>query len=511
MSAPTRADRWTTLGIGVGLVAVAAAVRLWRIGEVPYGLHGDEALTGLDARRILAEGWIGPYVYPSGLGQPAGPLYFTALVFRWFPQTMTTLRTSMALFGIATVGVCYALARRWFDRPVAVIAAILLAAMPWHYHLSRTGLMVTTWPLAVLVTCSVLTVACRRESAPAWSFGAGLIAGLGVYSYNAYPLAVPLYLSGYALAAWRDRSLRRWLWRAGLFLLALLALSTPMIVYAAQHPFEFTARHYAIALFWSDAWRAASAWQRARLFGFEVLKYAQGLVLGGRPDFADGLSAPGYAPLNPAVAVAALFGVGMALRRRREWPYGFLVAAVSILPWGALLTVGNGDFRRSLALAPFVAMLAALPLARLWAWRDPRWSAALAFALVGVVCWDVLRYGALQRTDEMRHVFAPELRAVAEYASTLSPDTQVNFFSDRWSIDYESLRFLLPTLHGVDRSREFRDPDRTAWDGVTRPATFIFVGRYRRRLAAAQARYPGGAVTERVRDDRVLFRAYAVE
>jgi 4-amino-4-deoxy-L-arabinose transferase-like glycosyltransferase len=504
-------ERRTTLVIGCAVVAFAAVLRLWRIGDVPYGLHGDEALTGLDAQRILAEGWIGPYVYPSGLGQPAGPLYFTALLFRWLPQTMTTLRASMALFGVATVGVCYALGCRWFDRPAAVIASILLAAMPWHFHLSRTGLMVTTWPFAVLVTCWALTEACRTNAGLLWSAVAGVIAGFGVYTYNAYPLALPLYLVGYALAARRDRTWRPWLLRAGVFLIACLVLSTPMILYAVQHPFEYSVRHAAVALFWSDGWRDASAWQRLGLFGFELQKYAQGLLLGGRPDFADGLSAPGYPPLNPVVAVAALLGFGIAVRRRTDWPYGVLVAAPLILPWGALLSIGNGDFRRSLALAPFVAMLAALPLAALWARRDRRWSAALVAGLLAVVGWDVLRYADMQRTDEMRHVFAPELRAVAEYVATLPPDAQVNFFSDRWSIDYEALRFLLPDVHGVNRSREFRAPDRSAWDGVTRPAVFIFLGRYLQRVAAAQAHFPGGTVDERVLDDRVLYRAYAVE
>src|SRR5260221_7213075 len=108
-----------TLACAFAITALAALIRCVDLGSVPYGLHGDEALTGLDARRILAEGWIGPYVYPSGLGQPAGPLYFTALVFAVFGESVSTLRGSMAVFGVATVLMTLGLAHRWFGRPTA--------------------------------------------------------------------------------------------------------------------------------------------------------------------------------------------------------------------------------------------------------------------------------------------------------------------------------------------------------------------------------------------------------
>ena len=72
--------RWEILLV-VLCTGVAAFLRVYRLAELPPGLHGDEALTGLDALRILDEGWIGPYV-GSALGQPTGPLYFTAFLLR---------------------------------------------------------------------------------------------------------------------------------------------------------------------------------------------------------------------------------------------------------------------------------------------------------------------------------------------------------------------------------------------------------------------------------------------
>ena len=71
------------------LTGVAAFLRIYNLAGLPQGLHGDEAVTGLDALRVMREGWIGPYV-GSALGQPAGPLYFTAFIFMLSDDTLFT-------------------------------------------------------------------------------------------------------------------------------------------------------------------------------------------------------------------------------------------------------------------------------------------------------------------------------------------------------------------------------------------------------------------------------------
>jgi len=51
--------------------ALAAVVRVTELTDIPPGLHGDEGLAGMDAARILREGWVGVYL-PSALGTPSG-------------------------------------------------------------------------------------------------------------------------------------------------------------------------------------------------------------------------------------------------------------------------------------------------------------------------------------------------------------------------------------------------------------------------------------------------------
>ena len=179
---------------------LAAVLRALAPGQrCPSGSTATRRGPGIDARRCCDEGWIGPYV-ESALGQPTGPLYFTALLFKFFPQTTFTLRLSMALFGIATIPVAYLAFASMFNRTVGAFAALLLTVMMWHLHLSRTAFMVTAWPF---IEMAVLWVAVARDAAPAaggCSRSPARSWGLGVYSYNAYLLFLPIPLVAIAVS-----------------------------------------------------------------------------------------------------------------------------------------------------------------------------------------------------------------------------------------------------------------------------------------------------------------------
>src|SRR5690606_7818515 len=84
----------------IGIVAVLARFTL--LDSLPDGLHGDEGSTGLDARRIIDEGSIGPYT-PSALGQPAGPMYVAAVFVKLLGSEIVSVRAPMATMGVATV------------------------------------------------------------------------------------------------------------------------------------------------------------------------------------------------------------------------------------------------------------------------------------------------------------------------------------------------------------------------------------------------------------------------
>ena len=227
--------------------------------------------------------------------------------------------------------------------------------------------------------------------------------------------------------------------------------------------------------------------------------------------------------LDVVTLVLALVGLAMALLEMRRAEYATVLAACAILPLGAILTIEDGLFRRTLGLTPFVAVLAALPLA--WGWEQVVRSsdgrryllvAAISAVLAYTVVHNVYDYfGPVQRTTTTAFVYPYEEDAASHYIGGLPNGTLVYFYSDRWSVNYETRRFIAPGASGFDRSREFRnfpfedDGSPLRFDADrSRDVAFVFLGDYLGDLDDATSRYPGGEVTEAKRGSETTYRAY---
>lgn len=529
-----RADRLTSAAVAArvdvaiitSITLLAAVLRIWHLGAVPLGLHGDEAWTGLDARRVLQEGWIGPYL-PSAVGQPIGPLYFTALLFKFMPQTTFTLRLSMALFGIATIPLAYAAFASMFNRTVAAFASLLLTVMMWHLHLSRTGFMVISWPFVEMAVLLALWHAMRLRSLALFLL-AGALTGLGVYSYNAFYLFIPIPFIAmvWTYAGRRGRLLRR---RTLLFVAAYtvagLAASIPMLLYITDNPSDYRYHQKIVSITNSEKWQNADGFrEHAHVVWERAKEWPDALINGDRIDFGDGLATKGHPPLGRLMFALSLVGAAAALWNWRRAEYAVVLASFALLPLGALLTVGDGLFRRTLGLTPFVALLAALPLA--WSWgrllRLParrRYLALLVLiipAYVGVTT-TYQYFGPVQDNVDMKYVYPYQMDAASHYLSGLPDGTFVYFLSGNWSFDYETRRFIAPKAAGVDRSREFRDRSRDPTDdpidytaNTRTDIAFVFLAPYLDDLDTVVALYPGGSITEASKGQEILFRAYYV-
>lgn len=517
-----RADVLVELAIVLAITAIAAGLRLWALDTVPLGLHGDEAWTGIDAERILDEGWIGAYVL-SALGQPTGPLYVTAALFVFLPNDTEAIRLSMALLGVLTIPVGYVAIRAMFDRVTATIAVAILAGLMWHLHLSRTGFMVTSWPLMEMLVLWALWWALRGRRWQRFAV-AGVVLGLGVYSYNAYLLFVPVPFVALLWTLAREPRERRLslLRHVGVFAAAALVVTLPLLEYVRTHRAEYELHQEIVGVTYSQEWRDDGWFGRGEMLGGRAWEWGRGLVWGDREDFGDGLASPGHPVVHPMIAALALVGIAMAAWRFREPANAVLLSAMVVLPLGAILTVSDGLFRRTLGLAPIVAVLAALPLAWVWRRADLARSGALKLAGIAAVAATIIApgvvtayqyFGPVQDTFVMRYVYPFQLDAASRYLGTLPDDTLVYFYSDRWMFDYETRVFLAPGLDGINRSKEFRRglPRRDAVDltaDTDRAVVFVFMEPDLDKLDQVVKLYSGGEVHEERRGGEVLFRAY---
>jgi 4-amino-4-deoxy-L-arabinose transferase-like glycosyltransferase len=513
------------IAIVVAITGLAAAMRVWSLATVPLGLHGDEALTGLDAQRILDEGWIGPYV-GSALGQPTGPLYFTALLFTFMPESTFTVRFSMALFGIATIPMAYLAFAQMFNRTVAAFAILILAVMMWHLHLSRAGFMLNSWPFIEMAALAAIWFAMKKRTIP-WFLLAGALVGLGVYSYNVYMLFVPV---AFLPIAWMVVSQRSNTARIGagymalLFAVAALLFAMPMLRFIYNDTDFYRSHQRVVSVMNTERWEEGGWGTRASMVWDRATEWHEGMFYGGRPDGVDGLSSHGHPPVHPLIYASALVGLGVAVVRIRRVEYAVLLTALVIIPWGALLTIDAGAMRRTFGLAPVVAVLAAIPLAAGWQALARRRAAWAPVAACGVLIIPAVAgiqamqqyFGPVQDSGTMRFVFPYHIDRASHYMNDLPDGTYVYFYSRRWSINYETRQFIAPDSVGEDRSLEFRDrrrfPDDDAPADVTidvaGPVAFVFLPPYLELADEAEERYPGGGRHEYMRGDELVFVAY---
>jgi hypothetical protein len=179
----------------LGLVALAAALRFWRIDHQSYWL--DEAFTA----RIV-RGDFGALLDGVRHTESTPPLYY-GLAWLWervFGWHEAGLRSLSALFGVATVPAAYAAARAAFEseRP-GLIAAALFAVNPYFVWYSQEARAYAL--LVMLCTLALAFLLGRRPVA--WGVASAL--ALAAHYFAAF-LVVPMA----AWLLWRHRSRASW-------------------------------------------------------------------------------------------------------------------------------------------------------------------------------------------------------------------------------------------------------------------------------------------------------------
>ncbi|MDP2953637.1 MAG: glycosyltransferase family 39 protein, partial [Chloroflexota bacterium] len=446
------------LAILVVLTLVAALPRLVLLGDMPPGLHGDEADAGLEARQILAKGGIGPYSFQA-LGVPAGTFYWAAAVFAMLGESVFTLRLAFAILGIASISLSYLAFRVMFGRGIAILATLLLAVSAWHLHYSRIAFVPIGWLPAQMATLLFLFLGLRYGST-VWFALAGAALGAGMYTNQAFPIFVlGLGMALLWLAASYSRHRLR-LFASGVFMMLGVALlvALPLGTFAGSHPDVFLGRYRRYSVAESPGYKAAdSFFERARYLAAREGEYIRALVSDPIPDAVD---AAGVFPLVNPVALGLLSaGLAIALWRARSPPYAAALIITIVIGIGPAL-VSEGFYRRTLGLTPLLAAIAALPLSALWdeaRKRSMRLTAlatlTIALAVGSVAAIDLSRYFTSNPDHpSARWVYGVEMAEASRYIARFPKDTFVYFYSSRWSFDYDVRQFLAPEVKGEDRS-----------------------------------------------------------
>lgn len=483
-----------------GAVAVGVFLRFYQLDTLPPGLWHDEAFNGIDTQRILAGEF--PIIFEANHGRQPLFIYLQALAVAVLGARPEALRATAGLVGVLTIISVYFLARTLEvdgrrGRQVGLLAAGLLAVMPWHVHLSRYGLRAILFPLLV---CWFLFFLSRGLDSGRWRdhAAAGVALAAAFYSYIAAVLLPPMAIALALLRLIQRPRPVRVATGTVLTLGVALVLVAPLLIFYTQHLDLAFSRPTEISLL-NPARTPEGLFQA----GAGNLVAAVGMFFwAGSTNWRHNLA--GWPLLDPVSGALLLTGVGLASAQwRRPNAQLLLLAAGTLILPTVLFPEGLPHATRALGMAPVVAVLTARGAMGALAAADrlrlaphnlfgPVWLILLL--VVGSTTF--YRYFVLWASKpEVYFAYEADVRAAAEalpelasrvpdlraiWAVVPSPDQVVNLrflapeIADRVvAVGYQNELGpvppgLLPLLYVVPASQQFIPPDLEALLGAPR-------------------------------------------
>ncbi len=307
------------------ILALAAVLRVWQLNST--GFNSDEAVYAGQAAAIADHPQLGE-LFPIFR---AHPLLVQTVLSAGFQLNLSEgfERLTVAAIGVATVYLVFDLGRVLYGRPAGLIAALLMALMPYHVVVTRQVLL--DGPMTFFATLTLLLLARFVLSGRAsWLYGAGAAMGL---TFLAKETSIVLLGAIYAFLALTPELRVR---------LRDLALSVAVI--------SLVIAPFPLSLMLAGRTGTGESYLTWQLFR--------------RPNH-DWLFYPATVPeaIGPLVVLAAVIGLWL-LRREASWRETLLVSWIAVpVAFFSLWPVKG--FQYLLPIAPALAVLAARALSRL--------------------------------------------------------------------------------------------------------------------------------------------------
>ena len=229
------------IAISAALAAIVGPLYIRGLDRAPVYLVRDEVQSGRQAYSLRTTGRdlmgrrLPLYFAEPGysIGRDPVMIYATGLVLRVMPLTERSVRLVSALVGTLNVVLMFFVARRAFgSNALGVCAAGMLALAPAHFIHSRLGVSLI-YPLPFVLGWLLGLTAYLENPERRWPLVAGLASlALGIYSYLACVVLVPVFVLLTGFAIYTRETWRRSLAAFGGFALMLL----PFLAWELVHP-----------------------------------------------------------------------------------------------------------------------------------------------------------------------------------------------------------------------------------------------------------------------------------
>ena len=411
----------------LALTTLAFAVRVYRLPDMPPGLHSDEAANGVDVLDILSGH--NSIFFERNSGREPLFIYLQAAAVGLLGTTSLALRLISAIIGALTIPAIYLMVREAFanDREDAQTLALWSAGFAafayWHLSFSRLGYRAIMLPLLASVTFALFWRVWRqlqegKRFPLTGSVLCGLSLGLSLYTYMAARL-LPVLFAVVVIAALvqtrGQKTIRRQMLRAAIVMVVVaFGIALPLGLYFLSHPSSFLSHFVGASLFMDPTYADNSPLIRLVLNALKTVGMF-GLVSDGNVRYN-----PATRPaLDPILSIWLLAGVVLAVSRWRRLPYGFALAWLAIFGLAGLFSDTAPNSLRMLGVLPVVCLLSVLAMlecGRRLATRRP-WLATwlpLPFLLVSGLLGLRSYFGAWANNYPLEYAF--DTRPVQAFA-----------------------------------------------------------------------------------------------
>ena len=369
-SRPRSLSRWPLAhipetAIFAAILAVALTLRLWRLGDLLPGMHGDEGEAGTQALAILNGDLVSPFMR-GWLNQPNIYYWALAICMKLFGTGLVGLRTFAVICGMAAVIFTYLITREMFGARAACIAGFFLSFQSAALIFSRQEFSNVTVPPLEAGTLFFLVRGLRTRRHLDFAIS-GLLGGFAWYFFAGGRLIAPtagLFLLYLVLT---QRPFLRAYWtRVAAFVITLVAILTPFLAFYLAYPLPSnTYPNDRFIWLHHDELSVLYGTQSWLLIGWHQLETTFS-VLTLNADVS-AMFALDYPVARPLEAGLIVLGLAWALWRWRDARFFLL----SLWFWssiivGGVLTTEAPNLPRILGMLPVLAILIAVILDALW-------------------------------------------------------------------------------------------------------------------------------------------------
>jgi len=503
------------------IILLTIFLRLYRLTEIPPGLTGDEAWTGLDAIEILKRGYIGPYIPVHAWGQMAGYLYYQAFVFKIFGVSFFSLRLGGAIIGILTIIAFYFLAKLFFDKKISLLITFLFSVSHWHLHFSHMAFFLIAVPFFSITSFYFLIKGFKTKKLIFFILG-GISLGLGLNTYFSFASSALAIIIFIVYKLWTEKFNKKVLVGSLVFIIFSFIIFLPLGTYILKNPDIFWGRHPLTNPFVGENRKELEIKygeiSNFKIFTLNVKKTL--LMFHYQGDNSAINNLPNQPMLDKVTGILMLIGLFFALKKaKQEKQFLALIWFLMALVPG-FLTSGAPNARRTIDTLPPIFLFAGLgletmkmSLKNLFSYKNFKRFIFILLSLILIVfpLWENLNifFNKYPKEPQTKFWFAYDQVKMCEYLNSHYLNHYVYFFSNFWSWDYETRRFLCPNIQGENGLKNFNSLV-LGEKSYKQKTIYILFPPYEPYLSTLKNLYNGSWEETRDKDGRLMFISYFV-